>query len=124
MAGHGAIHWNELNSRDAAATAAWYRDVLGWTIEEMPMGDGAVYRVGKIGEEMIAGIFQMDGPQFDGMPDHWATYFQVDDADAAAKAAVQAGGSLVSEPFDVPGVGRIVMVKDALGAFLGLMTPS
>ncbi|MEO0682925.1 MAG: VOC family protein [Pseudomonadota bacterium] len=124
MAGHGSIHWNELNSRDAAATAAWYRDVLGWTIEEMPMGDGAVYRVGKIGEDMIAGIFQMDGPQFDGLPDHWATYFQVDDADAAAKAAVQAGGSLVSEPFDVPGVGRIVMVKDALGAFLGLMTPS
>ncbi|MEM1316539.1 MAG: VOC family protein, partial [Pseudomonadota bacterium] len=104
MAGHGTIHWNELNTHDAAATAAWYRDVLGWTIEEMPMPGGAVYRIGKIGDDMIGGIFQMDGPQFEGLPDHWVTYFAVDDVDASVKAVAAAGGQAMGEPFDVEGV--------------------
>ncbi|MEM6440151.1 MAG: VOC family protein [Pseudomonadota bacterium] len=127
MSGHGTIHWNELNARDAAATCAWYRDVLGWTIEEMPMEgappDAAPYRVASVNGRMVAGIFQMEGPQFDGLPDHWATYFAVDDVDASAKAAVAAGGTLRGEPFDVPGVGRFAMVQDAQGAFMGLVTP-
>lgn len=128
MPGHGTIHWNELNSRDAAATAAWYRDVLGWTIEEMPMEgagpDAPPYRVASVNGEMVAGIFQMEGPQSEGMSDHWATYFEVDDVDAAAKAAVAAGGEVMGEPFDVPGIGRFVMVRDAQGAMLGLVKPA
>ncbi|MEM1316013.1 MAG: VOC family protein, partial [Pseudomonadota bacterium] len=67
---------------------------------------------------------QMDGPQFEGLPDHWVTYFAVDDVDASVKAVAAAGGQAMGEPFDVEGVGRFVMVKDAKGAFLGLITPS
>lgn len=124
MPDHGTIHWNELNCRDAAASADWYRDVLGWTVEEMPMPDGGVYRIGKLGDQMIGGIFQMDGPQFDGLPDHWITYFAVDDVDASAKATVAAGGAMISEPFDVPGIGRFAMVRDSGGAPMGLTTPA
>ena len=119
----GNSGWIGHSGPDQGKAKAFYQDVLGWTIEEMPMPDGGTYRVARLGEDMVAGIFQMDGPQFEGLPDHWVTYFAVDDVDASAKATVAAGGSLISEPFDVPGVGRFVMVRDAKGAPMGLTTP-
>src|SRR3546814_7375331 len=46
----------------------------------------------------------------------WTTYISVDDADATAKAVVRAGGSVVAEPFDVPGAGRMAILADTEGA--------
>ena len=44
--------------------------------------------------------------------------------DARLKAAIAAGGSAMREPFEVPGVGRIAIVKDPSGAVSGWMTPA
>ena len=122
---HGDIHWNELMTRDADAAAAFFETVVGWTVSRMPMPGGeGEYLVCARGDEMKAGIFAMSGPEFDGMDPQWMTYIAVDDIDATAAAAEAAGGTVVQQPFDVPGVGRIAMIRDPSGAVVGMMTPT
>ncbi|MBX2856886.1 MAG: VOC family protein [Rhodobacteraceae bacterium] len=122
---HGEIHWTELNTWDVAKAKAFYEKTLGWTFEDVPMPDmQQPYTIARKGEKVIAGIFPMTSPDFDGLPDHWMTYFAVEDVEAATQAVKAAGGSVKHEPFDVPQVGKIAIVADSGGGVSGFMTPS
>ena len=46
----------------------------------------------------------------------WNTYIWVDDVDASVATAREAGGTVVSEPFDVMDAGRMAVVADPEGA--------
>ena len=52
------------------------------------------------------------------------SYLAVDDIDARLKAAVDAGGTVIREAFDVPMVGRIAIVADPTGGVMGWITPA
>ncbi|WP_421725537.1 VOC family protein [Bauldia sp.] len=123
MTAHGAFHWNELMTRDSAKAKDFYGKTLGWTFEDMPMPE-MVYTVIRSGDETVGGMFEMSGPGFDGMPDHWMSYIAVDDIDKRVQALKDAGGTVMREPWDVEGVGRIALVADPGGAAQGWMTPS
>mgnify|MGYP001806288986 CR=1 FL=1 len=124
MAGHGSVHWNELNTFAPDAARAFYETVLGWRFDEVPM-EGGSYLVAKQGDAMVAGIFDMKLAGLPPtMPSHWLTYFAVEDVDASAQQVVASGGAVLRAPWDVPGVGRFAIIKDAAGAGLGLVTPS
>ncbi|MBN9561849.1 MAG: VOC family protein [Alphaproteobacteria bacterium] len=124
MAAHGSFHWNELNTRDADGAKTFYTHTIGWSFEGMPMESGGTYWVAKSGEQPAGGIFNMQGPQFEGVPEHWLAYIAVDDVDARLAKAVALGAAVLREPFDIPGVGRIAILRDALGAVIGLITPA
>ena len=51
-------------------------------------------------------------------------YIAVDDVDARVKKAVKAGAKVMKPAFDVPGVGRIVILTQPGGAGIGWMTPA
>ena len=121
---HGTVHWTELNTHDVDKAIAYYGKVCGWTFDKMPMDEGDYYIAMK-GEQMIAGVFDLaQMPQMKDLPSHWLTYLAVDDVDAATKQTAEMGGTVVREPWDVDGVGRIAIVMDPSGSGLGLMTPS
>lgn len=124
MTPHGSFHWNELNTRDADRAKVFYTLAIGWSFEAMPMEGGGTYWVAKSGEQPVGGIFTMQGPQFEGVPEHWLAYIAVDDVNARLAKAVAAGATALREPFDIPGVGRIAILRDGLGAVIGLITPA
>ncbi|MBS7544517.1 VOC family protein [Ancylobacter oerskovii] len=119
---HGAIVWNELNSHDVEAAKSFYGRLMGWDFVPMPVGDRTYWVIKKNGVD-VGGMFAMNGPEFDSVPPHWMTYVAVDDVDASVKQAKAAGGRALKAPFDIPGVGRIAVVKDAEGAVMGWITP-
>ena len=121
---HGTFYWNELMTRDIARAKKFYADTLGWTFEPMPMGDGKTYWLAKAGEEMAGGLFDLNGPEFNAVPESWMSYIAVDDVDARAAKAVKAGGKLMKPIFDVPGVGRIAIPMEPGGAGIGWITPA
>ena len=121
---HGTFHWNELCVHDVAAAKKFYADTIGWTYDGMPMPDGGTYWIAKVGDKPVAGIFDISGPDYKGVPDNWMPYLAVDDVDARAKKAVAAGAKMMKPAFDVPGVGRIVVLKEPGGAGIGWMTPA
>ena len=121
---HGHFHWNELMTRDVETAKKFYADVIGWTFDSMEMAQGGTYVVARDGETMLAGMFDMTGTDFDGMPEHWFAYISVDDIDARLEKAVAAGAEVVRPIFDVPEVGRIAILKQPDGAVIGWMTPA
>lgn len=123
MNAHGHFHWNELMTHDAEKAKGFYGEAMGWGFEPMPMDEGT-YWICKAGDDAVGGLFEMQGPDFDGMPENWMPYIAVDDIDERAKKAKTAGATIVREPWDVPGVGRIAMLKEPGGAMVGWVTPS
>lgn len=123
MPEHGTFCWNELNTRDPEAARDFYGETLGWSFDSMPMATGGEYIVAKIGDRMVGGIFDIRGHAgMEDVPPHWFAYIEVDDVDARVAAAQQAGATLMRDIFDVPGVGRIAIVRDPTGAVAGWMT--
>ena len=122
MAGEqGVFYWNELMTRDPEKAKQFYAKTLGWSFEAWGEDEGAYY-IAMMGEKPVAGIFNMSGPEFEGMPEHWFSYVSVDDVDETAESVTAAGGSLMRPLFDVPEVGRIAIVQDPNGAVVGMMT--
>ena len=68
-------------------------------------------------DEGVAGSMP---PAMDGIPPHWSTVFACDDCDARTAKAVEAGGSVIQEPFDMP-IGRLAVLADPQGAVFQML---
>ncbi|MGH6922023.1 MAG: VOC family protein, partial [Geminicoccaceae bacterium] len=91
---HGHFYWNELMTRDPEAAKAFYGGTVGWQFEGMAMESGA-YWVCKDGDRPVGGIFDMSGPDFEGLPPHWFAYLAVDAVDARVAKATAASATLL-----------------------------
>ncbi len=119
----GGWVWNELWTPDAKKSLEFYERVFGYTHDSMPMADGATYRIlkGTDGAPR-AGMTQS---AMAGTPSMWLPYVRVADCDATVAKAQQLGArQIVLSPIDIPGVGRIGIVIDALGAAIAMITPA
>ena len=120
---HGNFYWNELMTRDVEKAKKFYSNTIGWTFDGMPMPDGT-YWIAKMADKPVGGMFSMNGAEFKDVPEHWVSYIAVDDVDARLKKATAAGAKVMRPPFDVPGVGRIVILHEPGGAVIAWMTPT
>ncbi|MCW6507943.1 VOC family protein [Lichenifustis flavocetrariae] len=123
MDAHGRVIWSELNTRDPETAKTFYAKALGWRVEDMPMEGGYTYGIIMNGGERVGGMFSLNAPQFEGVPDHWLTYIGVDDVDHRMTLAVESGGTIVRAPWTITGVGRIGLLRAPGGAFMAWMTP-
>ena len=88
----------------------------------MPAPDGRNWLAIMEGKP-VAGIFLIDTPEYDGVPEGWMSYLAVDDVDKRVAKAVRAGARLMRPIFDVPKVGRIAILTEPGGAGIGWITP-
>lgn len=117
---HGTLVWNELITPDPAEAAEFYAQVLGWRSETAPM-DGFEYTVFHVDGADPNGIAGAMRPPMEGMPAFWGVYFAVDDTDAVVAAAVERGATVLAEPTDLPGVGRMAALLDPQGAAFSVL---
>jgi predicted enzyme related to lactoylglutathione lyase len=120
---HGHFCWNELMTRDIEGAKRFYQNTIGWSFEGMPMPQGGTYWVAKLNGEGVAGLFSLNDPQYEGVPESWMSYLAVDDVDARVTKALKTGAQLMKPIFDVPNVGRIAILREPGGAGVGWMTP-
>ncbi len=109
----GSVCWNELYTRDTAAAATFYSGLFGYGAKqsEMPMPYTELQLDGK----SIAGMMNL-GPEHEGVPPHWNIYFTVANCDETYAKATQLGATTLMPPMDVPGVGKMAMMRDPQGA--------
>lgn len=117
----GFFCWTELMTTDTTAARSFYGKTLGWTFKEAPLGPDQVYTVYKIEKKNVAGMMELRGPQFEGIPPHWNSYLSVVDCDASMGRAVQLGATLCVPPQDVPGTGRFAVLQDPTGAAFAII---
>ena len=122
---HGALCWAEVLTDDPAAVAEFLAALLDVRTETAPMPDGVEYTVVMAGDTPLAGVMAMPEHLREMRhPPHWSVYIQVDDTDAAVRAAVAAGGDVLVPAQDIATVGRIAFIADPQRAALGLLTPA
>jgi hypothetical protein len=111
----GVPCWVDSPQPDPAKAAEFYCGLFGWEVEEsMPDYAEGSYLTARLGGGEVAALASM--PEGAPPAPTWTTYFWVDDADATAERVVQAGGTVVTEPFDIPGAGRTASFADTEGA--------
>ena len=111
----GVPCWVDTSQPDPEAAVAFYGGLFGWDFEDvMPPGSAGKYFIARLDGGDVAAV----GSPPEGGPATaaWNTYIWVDSADEAAAKALEAGGRVVLEPFDVPGAGRMAVLADPEGA--------
>jgi predicted enzyme related to lactoylglutathione lyase len=117
----GAFSWSELMTPDPKAAGAFYAQLFGWKVDEMPMGEMGTYRVAKVGDTAVGGMMAMPPDAPAGMPPVWSVYVTVADCDQAAAQCKALGGGVLKPPMDIPGVGRMAVLHDPQGAVFCVM---
>lgn len=117
----GTPSWVELSSPDTDASAAFYRELMGWeTTEPGPVEQTGGYRMFQQDGRSVGGLM---GHMQEGQPTAWATYISVADADETARRVRDAGGAVLVEPMDVMDIGRMAVFADPAGAAFGVWQP-
>jgi uncharacterized protein len=132
----GTWNFNELNTGDFDAAAAFYGAVFGWETSPLAFG-GENFTMwtrpgyGEFLETIDPGVRKRhaDGGAPPGFTDavawmqgltggaapHWSVTFSVDDTEAVAAKAEELGGSVVVPPFNA-GVAIVAQLRDPHGA--------
>ena len=119
----GVPCWIDLPSPDPDAAAEFYAGLFGWELEEtMPAGSPGKYLMARLHGEDVAAI----ASQQEGAPPMaaWNTYVRVDRADETVAKVREAGGTVLSEPFDIFDVGRMAVFADPEGAVFSAWQPN
>jgi hypothetical protein len=115
----GVPCWVDTIQPDPQAALPFYRGLFGWEFENvMPEGTGAEYFIGRLSGGDVAAI----GSIPEGAPSMamWNTYIWVDSADETPSRVRDAGGGVVSEPFDVMDAGRMAVLTDPEGVMFSV----
>jgi uncharacterized protein len=116
----GSLSWNELETRNPGTAREFYGAVFGWGFEEQHGGPMEGYNLLQVGDAPVGGMANIAGMVPDEVPDHWMTYFAVENADEAVEKVKAGGGGVSFGPTDIP-VGRFAMVTDPFGAAFAVM---
>ena len=111
----GVPCWIDTSQPDPEAALPFYSGLFGWEFEDaMPDGSEGSYFIGRIRGGDVAAV----GAIPEGAPPMalWNTYIWVESADDTAAKAREAGGVVLSEPFDVLDAGRMAVIADPEGA--------
>jgi predicted enzyme related to lactoylglutathione lyase len=111
----GAMSWNELATPNLDASARFYSELFGWTIEEIE-GPGMPYRMIKKADGSNNGGMR---PPAEQEPSYWLVYFGTDDIDGTTGRASEHGGTVLMGPMDI-GMGKIAAIQDPQGAVFAL----
>lgn len=108
---NNAFCWHGVISTDTAAARDFYSQVLPWSAIDTEMGGEPVvmFAAGDIPR------LHLGSPQMEGVPSHFSNYLRVADVDALTAQAIEAGGTQIVPPTDIP-PGRFSVVTSPSGA--------
>ncbi len=119
----GRIGWLDLTVSDATATRDFYRQVVGWSVENVEMKDGseryADYNM--LGEDgsPLAGVCHARGVNAD-LPPVWMIYLLVGDLVESLRRVDEEGGKIIKKTQGSDGVSGHAVIQDPVGAYLAL----
>ena len=111
----GVPCWADTSQPNPEAATGFYGGLFGWELEDvMPQGSEMKYFIGRIRGGDVAAISSV--PESAPEMATWNTYIWVGSADETASRVQDAGGTALTEPFDVMDAGRMAVFADPEGA--------
>lgn len=118
----GQIGWIDISVEDAPGLRDFYKQVVGWSSEEVSMGDYADYSMATPGSgDVVTGICHARGSNAE-LKGGWLIYITVADVQASAAACAANGGKVIVEPRGLAG-GQFCVIEDPSGATAALYQP-
>src|SRR3954452_4194876 len=105
-----SLTWNELLSRDPDGAKDFLRTVFGIEPDDQDF-QGMTYTMLKVKGNGVAGLMAMPEQMPAQMPSYWQSYFAVADTDATVAKAQELGATVIMEPMDAPGIGRMAALR-------------
>jgi uncharacterized protein len=119
----GRIQWLDLTVSDASATRDFYRDVIGWSVQDVGMKDAnaryADYNMLDGDGKPVAGICHARGVNA-GLPPVWMIYLPAGDLSESLRRARDEGGTIIQARQGKDGKGVLAVVQDPVGACFAL----
>jgi uncharacterized protein len=120
----GRIGWLDLTVADATTTRDFYRQVVGWSAQDVTMGDeGDRYAdYNMVGEDgnPAAGVCHARGANR-GLPPVWMIYLPVGDLGESLRRVEEEGGKVIKAMQGKDGAYLYAAIQDPVGACLALM---
>ena len=120
----GCIAWLDLTVSDAPATRDFYRQVVGWSVQDVAMEDDASRYAdfNMLGDDgtPAAGVCHARGVNL-GLPPVWMLYLPVGDLSESLRRVEEEGGTVLKAPRGKDGAYAYAAVQDPVGACLALV---
>jgi uncharacterized protein len=113
----GTPCWVDVTTTDIEGTTTFYSTLFGWEASADPSPEAGGYTMFRLRGKDVAAA--SPASQADA-PTGWNTYIASDDVDATAVRITEAGGTVVSQPFDVMEAGRMASATDPTGGAFGV----
>src|SRR4051794_27875957 len=111
----GVPCWIDTSQPDPDAAVEFYSGLFGWEFENvMPPGSDGKYFIARLHGGDVAAVGSLPASAPPAV--RWDTYVAVESADDTALKVREAGGGVVSGPFDVMDAGRTAVFTDPEGA--------
>lgn len=109
--------------------AAFYQSAFGWQTQMLgeEMGHYVVAHTTETVDGMVSTPGTINGGFFERKPDwpaqHPSVVIAVDDIRAAMQQVAAAGGDVLGEPMEIPGIGQYVSFMDTEGNRVSMLQP-
>jgi uncharacterized protein len=113
----GPFVFFDLRTPDAAMSRAFYTELAGLTVTDVPAGTGTIPMFTG-GDGAPWGGFTVL-PEGDPRPPQWVPYLPVSDLDQAGRRAVELGATVIRDRTDLP-QGSLMVFTDPGGATVAL----
>jgi predicted enzyme related to lactoylglutathione lyase len=112
--------WSSLHAKDAGAEAAFYQNLLGYDVFDLPSDDGLEHLILSTDDYARASANDLERGSA-RRHSHWLNFVRVENAAQSAAKAVAMGGRVLVEPRADRHGGMLAVVADPAGAPVGLM---
>jgi predicted enzyme related to lactoylglutathione lyase len=120
----GRIAWLDITTSAAPATRDFYRDVVGWSVQEVEMEDAggqyADYALCTPDDDAVAGACHARGAN-QAIPPVWLIYLPVGDLGESLGRVREGGGEVVDARKGSDGEYVFAVIRDPVGACLALV---
>ena len=120
LAGAGDWIWSSLHAKDAGAEAAFYQNLLGYDVFDLPSDDGLEHLILSTDDYARASANDLEQGSA-RRHSHWLNFVRVENAAQSVAKAVAMGGRVLVEPRVDRHGGMLAVVADPAGAPVGLM---
>ena len=119
----GRIYWLDLTVTDASATRDFYKEVIGWSVQNVEMKDGsnkyADFNMLSEDGKPAAGVCHARGIN-EGLPPVWMLYLPVGDLAESIRRVENEGGKVIKVMETNDGEVEYVAIQDPVGVYLAL----
>jgi predicted enzyme related to lactoylglutathione lyase len=123
------VHF-EMPYEDGERLVKFYTEAFGWQMQKLgeDMGNYVTATTTETGQNrMVRTSGAINGGFFPKRP-HWpaqpSVVIAVDDIKEAMKKVADAGGQVLGEPMEIPGIGQYVSFTDTEGNRVGILQPT